>query len=183
MKIYEIINEREIEQRRIPASDKALRSLYMPHYYTKNLKGDKAIMWKGDPRHDKEGGTFKQGYAYSQTPSTDPTSAGPVIGGISRQQYKHPLGTQDAYKQTTHQDYTDSDNAGTPDTYRTGKVTSQFKSPTGVTQKQNVNPGSWDSEQKPVARPKPKLDTSKFKQYKSKADGWGRFKKAIGLGG
>jgi len=44
------------EERKIPASDKALRSLYMPASYTENLKGkEKKIRWKKQKKIKPEG--------------------------------------------------------------------------------------------------------------------------------
>ncbi len=52
----------DAEVRTIPASDKAKRSLYMPHYYTKNLGNkEKSITWK-------QQGNGKEEYTYKQKP-------------------------------------------------------------------------------------------------------------------
>tara|TARA_R110000737_G_scaffold317353_1_gene327963 strand:+ start:38 stop:745 length:708 start_codon:yes stop_codon:yes gene_type:complete len=78
----------EWEDRVIPKSDKALRSLYMPESYTRNLKGKgKKIRWSKEteklkPRDDYDvGHDLDEQYTYLKTSGKESTSGIPTYQG------------------------------------------------------------------------------------------------------
>jgi len=84
----------EWEERKIPASDKALRSLYMPASYTKNLKGKgKKIRWKNQKKIKPEGGHSVQHdldteYTYEKTSGEKSKSGTPSYLGTKTQRLR-----------------------------------------------------------------------------------------------
>ena len=119
MKISEIITEqiKEAEMRTIPASDKELRSLYMPHYYTKNL-GNKAktIGWQQQKKAGDS--TLSKQYTYQQKPQlVDPDTGKNIpigkgshdiantkmVSGTKRTAFKSPYGSDLEVDREQHQ--------------------------------------------------------------------------------
>jgi len=82
------------EERIIPASDKALRSLYMPASYTENLKGkEKKIRWKKQKKIKPEGEhsvphDLDTEYTYKKSSGKKSKSGTPTYAGSKTQRLR-----------------------------------------------------------------------------------------------
>jgi len=82
------------EEREIPASDKALRSLYMPASYTKNLKGKgKKIRWKKQEKIKPKGEhsvshDLDTEYTYKKSSGKKSKSGTPTYAGSKTQRLR-----------------------------------------------------------------------------------------------
>jgi len=107
----------EYETRKIPASDKALRSLYMPASYTKNLKKGQGKKIKWERNEEKVGSTrqvgggsilsgpvsLKSEYTFEKTSGKESKSGTPSIKGRKSQVYKGPISTETTQVDEQHQ--------------------------------------------------------------------------------
>ena len=107
----------DAEMRTIPASDKELRSLYMPHYYTKNLGNkEKMIGWQQQKKAGDS--TLNKQYTYQQTPGLiDPETGKHIpigkgshdiantkmVSGTKRTAFKSPYGSDLDVDKEAHQ--------------------------------------------------------------------------------
>ena len=104
----------EYETRNIPASDKALRSLYMPASYTKNLKKGQGKKIKWERNEEKVGSTrsptllsgpvsLSSKYTFEKTSGKESKSGTPSIKGRKSQVYKGPISTETTQVDEQHQ--------------------------------------------------------------------------------
>ena len=128
----------EWEKRKIPASDKALRSLYMPASYTENLKGKKKkIKWVQQKKIKPEGEhsvphDLDTEYTYKKSSGEKSKSGTPTYGG-SKTQRLRPSNKDDFGEDVTskvvdeHQSL--KTKGGGYDTIRLNKKSMDVKSP------------------------------------------------------
>ena len=105
--------------RKIPKSDKELRSLYMSPTYMKNLKG-KAVTtkWVGEKKDGAQ--SLKSEYEYQQS-----SGKNPQVRGRRKQVYKDPISTQSVDVKKRHQ--SEKTKEGGYDTHRYTKVEDKYK--------------------------------------------------------
>jgi len=86
------------DKRKIPESDKELRSLYMSPTTVKNMKGKaQNIKWE-QKKKDGKYGTLKSEYTFQK----ESKKKSPIVKGTRKQEYKDPLSSESVEVKKTH---------------------------------------------------------------------------------